>query len=731
MRGACEKRRSSDRRRPVRIGGIARAVAATCAAFAIGAASPSTAGPRDDEPVVLTGSDLPILRGAAPDRVVGFRYDAGWVAIPVQIDERAVVDFAQIYNRPVSGSTHLMYTDPDTFTGADPVATFDDDDELVFLAGEAGGLAPIGAPANVVAGTRTRVSLDDPVGGGTTHVYLFVSDGSLDPGAGRTPIENAFDLLSGDYKTTYKTLAGPNPEDTWIRTPVYEVHFSDRWVKDGMRVVAGNASGDDVLDRNRFVFSPRVCARSEDTFVQGEGAFIVNRSGPVRALRGYIGANSGPTSFRVHHFYERRETTVAHVRVHEIPGTLDVFDYETTATGMTYSNEANPDGVAIDGVPDALAAAERVAWELVDGPHGAWASRYEYDTDLPSLDTSVYRNDELAPETPPCTGDDADFGSHGMRTGRVLNTDPQMEPVYRLIVRRTFRFGEPGVGRGFAEEFATSIDRPLAATVVGEGGGGGGCDDADGDGFEDAVCNEDPGSGGGDCDDGDDTRFPGATETCNALDDDCDDAVDEGLPTTTYWTDLDGDGHGDASSPVDRCEATAPDGLSDDDGDCDDTRADVAPGAPEVCNDGVDNDCDSLTDGEDGDCPSECADTDGDGFPDASCDPGGSTTGTDCDDGDPAIFPGAPELCDAIDSDCNGVVDDPRCEDYEVDDNGRIDGVELAWVGRSFGLCSATPDLEWWREVDYNRDGCVDGDDLAMLGNLWALPCVGELLVCD
>ena len=156
--------------------------------------------------------------------------------------------------------------------------------------------------------------------------------------------------------------------------------------------------------------------------------------------------------------------------------------------------------------------------------------------------------------------------------------------------------------------------------------------DADGDGYQAMEC------GGSDCDDGDFERHPGATEICdlddedcddttvgpdrdgdgyvaieccngatcgtdcndlsmeinpeaiedcNGTDDDCDRLVDEGV-LTTYWRDLDGDGHGDPSAPMELCAVSA--GWATTMDDCDDTAPYVHPLAAEFC-DGFDQDC--------------------------------------------------------------------------------------------------------------------------------------------
>ena len=155
--------------------------------------------------------------------------------------------------------------------------------------------------------------------------------------------------------------------------------------------------------------------------------------------------------------------------------------------------------------------------------------------------------------------------------------------------------------------------------------------DADGDGFMECE---------GDCDDDNADTYPGAVEICDGFDNDCDGImpVDE--------ADADGDG-----SPL--CV------------DCDDADPDSYPNAPELC-DGADNNCNNVIadweldlDGDgwfecDGDCDDADAtlnldDVDGDGV---------DTCSGDCDDLDDTVFPGAVELCNGVDDDCDGSLAD-------------------------------------------------------------------------
>jgi hypothetical protein len=123
-------------------------------------------------------------------------------------------------------------------------------------------------------------------------------------------------------------------------------------------------------------------------------------------------------------------------------------------------------------------------------------------------------------------------------------------------------------------------------------------------------------------------------------------------------------------------------------------------------------------------CTSECSglvDEDGDGF--AAIADGG----TDCNDLDPTIFPGAPDLCDGKDNDCNGVADDATCAAFGGDD-GAMNGLDLSLLGRFFGVCSVSPGSQPWADADLTKDGCVDGNDLSVMASVWG--CSGTAPIC-
>ncbi|MEQ1568244.1 MAG: MopE-related protein [Myxococcota bacterium] len=168
-------------------------------------------------------------------------------------------------------------------------------------------------------------------------------------------------------------------------------------------------------------------------------------------------------------------------------------------------------------------------------------------------------------------------------------------------------------------------------------------------------------TGAADCDDGDAGVNPDAPETCNGVDDDCDGQVDaDPLDAVTFHEDGDGDGFGSDSSVVTGC--VAPDGFVAEGGDCDDASSVVSPAGVEVCN-AIDDDCDGEID--DGVASTWWADGDGDGYGSGvgvvSCDPvDGSATA----DGD----------CDDADRQVNPGVDDTPGDGLDANCDG-VDGL--------------------------------------------------------
>jgi len=173
-----------------------------------------------------------------------------------------------------------------------------------------------------------------------------------------------------------------------------------------------------------------------------------------------------------------------------------------------------------------------------------------------------------------------------------------------------------------------------------------------------------------DCDDSDaGLPFnPLARERCNGLDDDCNGQVDEGLtPQTAWYRDLDGDGFG-SDAPGDVMMACArPPGFAARAGDCDVMKAQVFPGAPERC-DNTDENCNGVVD----EPPLVDAESPGvTGSPTVDCADGLGVCqagGTECrrnavsQRNELVCIPrtrATTEVCDGLDNDCDGVVDNP------------------------------------------------------------------------
>ncbi|OUR93337.1 hypothetical protein A9Q87_05155 [Flavobacteriales bacterium 34_180_T64] len=198
-------------------------------------------------------------------------------------------------------------------------------------------------------------------------------------------------------------------------------------------------------------------------------------------------------------------------------------------------------------------------------------------------------------------------------------------------------------------------------------------EDADGDGFGNPnvsqTSNDQPSgyvSDNTDCDDTNANINPGEIETPdNGIDDDCD-----GFDAITWYEDADGDGFGNPD--VSLISNTQPTGYITENTDCDDTNANINPGATEIPDNGIDEDCD----GSDNAVWYEDADGDGFGNPNVSQTSNDQPAGyvsdnTDCDDTDANVYPGAPEVTDNdIDEDCDGFDLKTWYEDADADTYG-------------------------------------------------------------
>lgn len=271
--------------------------------------------------------------------------------------------------------------------------------------------------------------------------------------------------------------------------------------------------------------------------------------------------------------------------------------------------------------------------------------------------------------------------------------------------------------------------------------------DADGDGFGSdetiiQACAPVYGAAvlGGDCNDNDNTISPVVSEACDGVDNNCNGDVDEGLMRTLYL-DFDNDGFGNSEEQVESCSSM--EGYVENMDDCDDLESHANPNMIEMCDD-IDNNCDGHIDEETAvDVTTWYLDADGDGFGDPATEQkscgvpsAGSLMSGDCNDASILSNPAMVELCDNIDNNCDGNIDEETAIDvttWYLDADSDGFGIETNTLDACnppqdyvsvFGDCndsdgSISPNsAEICDEIDNNCNGSID-ENSALDATLW------------
>ncbi|MEM6369057.1 MAG: MopE-related protein [Myxococcota bacterium] len=213
---------------------------------------------------------------------------------------------------------------------------------------------------------------------------------------------------------------------------------------------------------------------------------------------------------------------------------------------------------------------------------------------------------------------------------------------------------------------------------------------------------------GGDCDDENPFVAPGLSERCDCADNDCDGEFDETPDGFVF----------DSVCDFGACHDFDNDGFTNCEGDCEDFDPTAFPGAPEICGDLIDNDCDGPID--------EDVDEDGDGI---------TTCGGDCDDRFASIRPEAAELCDGFDNDCDGDIDEgfDQDGDFATICAGDCDDSDPSRSPFRREICGNGIDDDCDGEIDPDDD--FDGDGFPICGgdcnDFNAAVHPGAIEVCD
>jgi hypothetical protein len=366
-------------------------------------------------------AQLPI-QGTPTDRLLGYRWDGRrFVQIPFQVDkmftrylENDASGFA-IYSGADQHTTYeysregFRYTRsdphnpclarPDSPTAKDPVRGLDTNDELAFMASDAGSQAPANSPLpRGVVGVRA-VTINDPYAPGHPSYVYVMKAGAKGPRPAynasngyvsymRDPNADFFELSQSDYSNYGNAAKGivcdaqghiirdshgnpviarRRPRDyATVTTSRYKFRYDGRWLMTGINISpdGGRSFGPNLVDRwkaRAFAQDPSsktpCCGfEEEDTHWGGSSTLLGEKVGPVRAIRETWGADSGTNVIRRETFYRDQVRMKSWLRVHPIPPLDGIYaQWDFAAGRMTrFYNPNVPNGVPVDGRNDTV-----------------------------------------------------------------------------------------------------------------------------------------------------------------------------------------------------------------------------------------------------------------------------------------------------------------------------------------------------------------------------------------
>ena len=346
----------------------------------------STLG-RGEDPVIVTGAQLPVIGGAPIDQLMLYAYSAGdWNPVPYQIDERM---------NDITG-TFVVFED----------GLLDDNDELVFMAKDSGQQAGSSWPDDQGArdNARYEIQASDPLTvGHQGWAYLFRSTTLL---------------------TSSTSYVDWNQSLQQISTISYTAAFSPSSFL-GLADLTINNNDVDILDRQKIRVETFIIDLTEEGLIAYVDPTI---SIPVvGAVRGVAGAGQLGISI-----YGARldldvefDTSIVPFNIDEIRTSFDLND--PAQTGVTYFFDSNGSAYTIDGNPDAVDSTPRFDWFQASGAAGGLVVVVPEADAGPGQISNYYKDDDIFDAGD--TGDGLSFADTGLRI-----TDPGSEVLLELAM---------------------------------------------------------------------------------------------------------------------------------------------------------------------------------------------------------------------------------------------------------------------------------------------------------